>query len=369
VFAGGLALAFTGHGDRVAVLADRARRVEQQLDGVLRNLIAYAEVWALVLTGEFDAAEKRLAVSGQICSTRQYLNWGLNNMAAGTVDLARGQFVSAASRMEQTVAALTTESAAWWSVPRMLLAQAYCGLGSAEVAAATIAELHTRSGAHRAVFRPQMRMLEAWLAAAQGNVSGAVAAAIDAADLARQCGQRAIETLALHDAARFGDRTCLQRLIDVAETVDGRLARARAAYGAALRDRDAVALAASSARFEQIGALLSAADAAAQAAEMFRARDDRRHATEAAVAAERMARTCGGMHTPALIAAARPLPLSTREREIASLLATGLTTREIAERLTVSIRTVEGHILHACTKLGVQDRKALAEFVRRATRA
>jgi DNA-binding NarL/FixJ family response regulator len=45
-----------------------------------------------------------------------------------------------------------------------------------------------------------------------------------------------------------------------------------------------------------------------------------------------------------LILAGQPLPLSTREREIANLAADGLSNREIAERLVVSARTVEGHI-------------------------
>ncbi|WP_256251140.1 helix-turn-helix transcriptional regulator [Mycobacterium malmoense] len=369
VFGGGLALALTGQGDQVAALAQRGRRVEREVDGVLRHLMAYAEVCALVLTGRLDAADARLADRGRIFSTHQYLDWGLDNMSAGTVDVARGRFAVAASRMEQTVAALTTESAAWWSMPRMSLAQAYCGLGRVEAAAATVAELHSRSGAQHAAFRPQLRIVDAWLAAAQGNVTGAIAAAIDAADLARQSGQRAIETLALVGAARFGDRASLPRLVEVTAVVDGCLARAYADYGAALRDGDPVALCASSERFEQIGALLCAADAAAQAAEMFRARDDRRRATEAAANADRIAQSCGGLRTPALSAAAQPLPLSAREREIANLLATGLSTREIAERLVVSARTVEGHILHACTKLGVGDRKALAEFMRRAARA
>jgi hypothetical protein len=50
-------------------------------------------------------------------------------------------------------------------------------------------------------------------------------------------------------------------------------------------------------QFEQIGALLPAADAAAQAAEMFRTRQDRRHATEAAARADRIANACGGIQT------------------------------------------------------------------------
>ena len=55
-----------------------------------------------------------------------------------------------------------------------------------------------------------------------------------------------------------------------------------------------------------------------------------------------------------------------REREIANLVAAGLSTPEIAQRLTLSPRTVEGHIHHACNKLAVPDRKSLAAFMRRA---
>ena len=51
------------------------------------------------------------------------------------------------SRMEQTVAALTAESAASWSFPaRLLLAQSYCALGRVEPGAKMVAELRTRFG-------------------------------------------------------------------------------------------------------------------------------------------------------------------------------------------------------------------------------
>jgi DNA-binding NarL/FixJ family response regulator len=62
--------------------------------------------------------------------------------------------------------------------------------------------------------------------------------------------------------------------------------------------------------------------------------------------------------------AAQPLPVTSREREIAAMVADGLSNREIAERLTVSIRTVEGHIYRACIKLDVTDRDELAKIVR-----
>ncbi|WP_084352217.1 helix-turn-helix domain-containing protein [Millisia brevis] len=52
------------------------------------------------------------------------------------------------------------------------------------------------------------------------------------------------------------------------------------------------------------------------------------------------------------------------EREVAPLVAAGLSNRKIAERLVISVRTAEGHVLHACLKLGVSDRRALAAFLR-----
>src|SRR4029079_10911129 len=87
-----------------------------------------------------------------------------------------------------------------------------------------VAELRTRSGKHVAVFGPQLRIAEAWLAAAEGNVSVAIELALDAARLAAESKQTAIEMLALHDAVRFGDQTCLGQLAELAANTEGRLA-------------------------------------------------------------------------------------------------------------------------------------------------
>jgi DNA-binding CsgD family transcriptional regulator len=72
---------------------------------------------------------------------------------------------------------------------------------------------------------------------------------------------------------------------------------------------------------------------------------------------------CGGAITPAIRSASRPPPLSPRAREIAAMVATGLSNREIASKLLVSVRTVEGHIYRACIKLDVSDRDDLAAIV------
>lgn len=365
VFGGALALALMGRGEEVEAVAERGHQIDDKVDGLLRYLTAFGEVRALTLSGEFDTAAQRSADIVRITSAGQYLAWGMANVLVGTVELGRGRFADTASRMEQTVAALTSESAASWSFPaRLLLAQSYCALGRADAGAKMVAELRTRSGRHVAVFGPQLRIAESWLAAAEGNVSAAIELALDAARQASASRQTAIEMLALHDAVRFGDQTCLDQLVALASGTGGKLASAIAAHATAVRARDAVRLCESAQRFEQIGALLSAADASAQAAVAFEAGDDRRRGVEAAAAATRLAAQCGGISTPALELAAHPLPLTVREREIANLVAAGLSNKDIADRLVVSVRTVEGHLYRACIKLDISDREHLAAVIR-----
>ena len=365
VFGGALALALMGRGEEVEAVAQRGHEFDDKVDGLLRYLTAFGEVRALVLSGDFDIAAKRSADIVRITSAGQYLAWGMANVLVGTVELGRGRFADTVSRMEQTVAALTSESAASWSFPaRLLLAQSYCALARADAGAKMVAELRTRSGKHVAVFGPQLRIAESWLAAAEGNVSTAIELALDAARLAATSKQTAIEMLALHDAVRFGDQTCPDQLAQLAANTGGRLASAIGAHAAAVRDRDAVKMWEAAQQFEQIGALLSAADASAQAAVAFEACDDRRRSVEAAAAAARLAAECGGLRTPALDLAAHPLPLTVREREIANLVAAGLSNKDIADRLVVSVRTIEGHLYRACIKLDISDREDLAAMIR-----
>jgi DNA-binding NarL/FixJ family response regulator len=49
-------------------------------------------------------------------------------------------------------------------------------------------------------------------------------------------------------------------------------------------------------------------------------------------------------------------PLSNRELQVLELAAQGLTNQEIAQRLYISVRTVEAHLTHIYNKLGVASR-------------
>jgi len=66
---------------------------------------------------------------------------------------------------------------------------------------------------------------------------------------------------------------------------------------------------------------------------------------------------------PAVTEPVEPLPLerlSKREREVAALVARGMSNKELAEKLFISVRTVKAHLTAIFSKTGMRDRLALA---------
>jgi DNA-binding CsgD family transcriptional regulator len=110
-----------------------------------------------------------------------------------------------------------------------------------------------------------------------------------------------------------------------------------------------------------LGAAELAAGRASDARATLRAARERAHLCGAS-ALERSAlarlRAAGGRPRRARLHG--PGALTPREREIATLAADGLPNREIADRLYVTVRTVEFHLAGAYRKLGVGGRAALA---------
>ncbi|MFC0449791.1 helix-turn-helix transcriptional regulator [Rhodococcus jostii] len=364
-FGGGLSLALMGRGGRVPELAARSAAVADQIDGLLRFPAGHGEILALTLTGRFDAAQRRADEYLSLASSGRYVAWGLANILVGTVELARGRFTDAAQRLEQAIAALDvgdTADAISWSFPAYIaLGQAYAALGRVHEAEHIITQAQARNGRHVAVFGPQLELSKAWLAAARGETSRAVDLARSAANSACTAGQFGVEAVALHLATRFGDTSAASRLAELTTVCDGDLVAVAARQAAAVEEGDGCGVASAAAEFERIGALPDAADGYAWAAIAFTRAGDRRRSIECAAAAEALSARCDHMSSPALVEAAHPLPLTSREREVGSMVAAGLSNRQIADRLVVSVRTVEGHVYRACMKLDVADRNGLAE--------
>jgi len=203
----------------------------------------------------------------------------------------------------------------------------------------------------------------AWAAAAAGETTTPLRILHDAADAARATGNRFSEGLIAHEAIRLGarPRDVLDRLEHARATGELPYHDAFAARARALAAGDAPGLEAVSASFEGFGLVLFAAEAAAEGAAIGRRTGHPAGAERAAGNARRLLEACGGARTPALAGLAALPSLTRREGEVCRLAANGLSNGGIAERLGVGIRTVEGHLLRAMTKLGVRSRSDLSD--------
>jgi DNA-binding CsgD family transcriptional regulator len=209
-------------------------------------------------------------------------------------------------------------------------------------------------------------LAEGWVAAAHGDVTAARQWATKAAEFAGAHHQFAREVLARQTALQFGDTDPghAARLAELATLVEGPRAKLAARWAGAHGDGDALLAVAE--KLQAMGDPIAAADATAQAALCFTRGQRHGPALAAASRATRIAAECGAV-TPATQAANRPLQLSPREYDIAILVADGLTNRQIAETLTLSPRTVEGHIFRIRTRLGLPNRGELARVIAEAT--
>ena len=145
--------------------------------------------------------------------------------------------------------------------------------------------------------------------------------------------------------------------------VEGPRAPVAARYAHALLNDDADELEAVSDEFATMGDALAAADAIAHAATSHRRQGRSGSAMTAAARAAALAAACGGAVSPAIVGSRLVLPFTRREHEIAMLVAQGLTNREIADTVSLSVRTIEGHIYRASCKAGVVKRSELASVV------
>jgi DNA-binding CsgD family transcriptional regulator len=285
--------------------------------------------------------------------------------------LARGA-VRTAQRFFRESATLLRDADAVGMRPWALagLAQARAQAGDAAAAAAALAEMEEAPLAHQG-FELELRLARAWTAAAAGELSRGRALAAEGAATARARGQDGVAVRALHELCRIGGAVsagsgapeppggaaaALERL---ARTVEGPFAPLAAAHARALAGGDGAALLDAAGRFADCGASLLAAEAAAAAAAALRETGRAASARRAEARAAAWLRACEGARPPALRALGPAEALTPREREVALLAAGGLSSSAIAERLVVSVRTVDNHLQRVYGKLGIGGRGEL----------
>jgi DNA-binding CsgD family transcriptional regulator len=242
------------------------------------------------------------------------------------------------------------------------VAHGMLGDGESSARCADRAEAATDGFGYAAAELPLGR---AWARIAAGDYDAARTLLIEAAGSAEQLGHLPTAAWLLHDAARIGASDVAAPLESIAAQCDSELVAARAAHAVALAAGDTWQLADAAERFERMGAYLLAAEAMAAASDASRREREQRRAAALDQRAGELVAHCEGALTPALARAATVVPLTDREREIAALAANGQSSRLIADRLFLSVRTIDNHLGRIYDKLGVSNRVDLASALDR----
>lgn len=242
-------------------------------------------------------------------------------------------------------------------------AAAICGDAKEAVAALAAAEAH-RTAALR-LCQSTIDLAAPWVHASTGDLDRAIDVALDAARQARSDGLLGLELLLSHNAVRLGAAAKVAaRLAEIATIHDGDLAPLCAAHARASATNDGDALEAVSVRFERLGLMVCAADAAAQAVQVHMSHRHDSAKQRALRRARYLLTRCDRVRTPALMSL-HTADLTPREQSIVQLAASGLTSKQMAQRLVLSTRTIENHLQSAYSKLGIRSRSELASLVKR----
>ncbi len=162
-----------------------------------------------------------------------------------------------------------------------------------------------------------------------------------------------------YDALRVG-ASAAPELERMAVRCQSRLVRAYAQHASAKAARDGDALLGAAEEMAAIGAVQYAVEAATDAAHAFLSHGRQDSARRAAARARELhipdhgaqLPPIDGLHTSAV-------DLTRREAQLIDLAREGLSNAEIADRLVLSVRTVETHLYRGMQKLGVNDRRDL----------
>jgi ATP/maltotriose-dependent transcriptional regulator MalT len=365
--AGSVAMALGGRANDAVTVANRGEQARVALGETVQlaaaGIYLVARAQALLEVGQMrEAAElAQLGYDGAVeIGAPHGQAWFATIL--GRIDLHRGKAASAAlwSREGGVVWRELRHPAARWGFGALATAQALAGdLDDAE---ATYAELDAEPPTPVRVFDPEIDRGRASIAAQRGERTRACEILVDAADRAEAGGAFGIAAGAIHDLARLGEvRLAVSRLDAIEPNVDGDYMAARHEHARALLADDADRLDTVSEAFERIGALLLASEAASSAAAEHRHAAMRRKATASAQRAAALLAECEGARPFGVEPEVPGVSLTRREREVAELAANNLTSREIAEKLFVSTRTVENHLQRAYEKLGVRGRRELRE--------
>ncbi|MBE2319823.1 AAA family ATPase [Solirubrobacter sp. CPCC 204708] len=348
-----LALLFTGEGGRAYELA-HALRPTVPLRGYHETLALGG--WTLIAleTGEnFDDGDAYLSrVLRDAVRADDHETAGLAAFGLAATEFTRGRYRSAARWFDEAALQLerrdTFGTMTVVSAFRVGIAAATGDAVAALDALARMRDTFGPAGPWRHQV-PYVQRAEGW-AAGPGAAEHFLGAAAQCEALPIFAAQL------LYEALRAGAEVA-EPMAALAARGDARLVRAYARHAAA---RDAAQLLAVADEFAAIGALRYGMEAAFAAAAAAMRAGDRECAHRAAARARELFQPDQGAAPPVFEGLdPNAATLTKREAQLVELAREGLSNAEIADRLIVSVRTVESHLYRAMNKLGVRDRRAL----------
>jgi DNA-binding CsgD family transcriptional regulator/tetratricopeptide (TPR) repeat protein len=241
------------------------------------------------------------------------------------------------------------------------LACAQARAGDVAAAAATVARAEEAADAVR-VFEHVVTMARALTAHRRGQRGQARAIVRDGLAACEDTGQHHTAVPLAMTATSVGAADLAERaLARLAPVVEGALLPAARAHASAMAAGDGDALDAASEALASLGLLLAAAEAAAGAGAAHEEAGRDRQALASRARSRRLLEQCPGADG-SFVDAHGPSPvLTVRELEIAELAAAGLSSAAIADRLFISVRTVDSHLSRVYLKLGVPGRAELRD--------
>jgi len=280
--------------------------------------------------------------------------------ALGITALVRGQARTATRYFRITVASLNRLDGQYLRYNLSYLARGAALAGYVEEARQALRP--AADAPHFPLFYADWQMAEAALMAAERDFEAAADRALRAARHAASLGQWATMAIAAHDATRYtGSPEAAALLAAVTERADGPLYPCLADYAHARVADDPARLTSVSARFEELGAVLYAAEAAYAAARAYRRAGDGRHAAAATVRATSLHAQCENAAIPWASGFQGGELLTRREQQIALMAAAGHTDAAIAAALKISVRTAQTHLARVYRKLDVSGRHELPD--------
>lgn len=203
------------------------------------------------------------------------------------------------------------------------------------------------------LFDFEVELAQSWLMARNGDRPAAFRSLLKSADQMAKDGATSLARRVWFEVARLGGRS------RVTDRLSGKSCLDRLRLGFTQSDSGSE-FAEVAAGFESLGTHLWAAEAWNAASLAFRKNHDQRSATDALRRASECRGRCEDADTPGLANENSIAPLTEREREVIGLAARGTPSKQIADTLFISVRTVNNLIQRAYTKLGVSSRAEAA---------